>query len=92
MIRSFRSKELREFAKSGDSSKLGMQEVARLERLLARLEAARVPSDMSLPGYRCSGLSGRMADRYAVEVPGGWRITFGWDRNDAVDVDLEDNH
>jgi len=25
-------------------------------------------------------------------VSGNWRITFGWDEADAIDVDLEDYH
>jgi proteic killer suppression protein len=32
------------------------------------------------------------AARYSVWVSGEWRITFGWDGDDAVDVDLEDYH
>jgi toxin HigB-1 len=30
--------------------------------------------------------------RYAVDASGNWRITFGWDGDDAIDVDLEDYH
>ena len=28
----------------------------------------------------------------AVDASGNWRITFGWDGMDAIDVDLEDYH
>jgi proteic killer suppression protein len=30
--------------------------------------------------------------RWSIRVTGSWRITFGWDGNDAVDLDLEDYH
>ena len=47
---------------------------------------------MSLPGYRFYGLKGRGSGRYAVDVSGNWRITYGWLDGDAVNVDLEDYH
>lgn len=34
----------------------------------------------------------RQHERYAVSVSGNWRITFAFDGEDAVDVDLEDYH
>lgn len=92
MIRSFRSKALRRFAEQGDASKLSVPNVARIERILARLDAALVPEDMNLPGYRFHGLKGRDKGRFAVDASGNWRITFGWNGMDAIEVDLEDYH
>jgi toxin HigB-1 len=92
MIISFRSKALRRYAEQGDASKLNVPNVARVERILSRLNAAVTPEDMNLPGYRFHGLKGRDKGRYAVDASGNWRITFGWDDKDAVDVDLEDYH
>lgn len=92
MIRSFRSKALRRFAEQGDASKLSVPNVRRVGRILERLEGAIAPDDMNLPGYRFHGLKGRDRGRYAVDASGNWRITFGWDGRNAVDVDLEDYH
>ena len=92
MIRSFRSKALRRFVEQGDASKLSVPNVRRVEAILARLEGAVTPEDMNLPGYRFHGLKGRDKGRYAVDASGNWRITFGWDGRNAVDVDLEDYH
>ncbi len=47
---------------------------------------------MNIPGYRFHHLRGDQKGRYAVEASGNWRITFGWDGEDAIDVDLEDCH
>jgi proteic killer suppression protein len=47
---------------------------------------------MNLPGYRFHDLKGPAKGRYAVDASGNWRITFGWDGEDAIDVDLEDYH
>lgn len=92
MIASFRSKALRRLAEQGDASKLSVPNVARIERILARLDAALLAEDMNLPGYRFHGLKGRDKGRFAVDASGNWRITFGWDGKDAIDVDLEDYH
>jgi proteic killer suppression protein len=52
-------------------------------------QAAR-PQDMDLPGYRFHGLVGQDKRRYSVRVTGNYRITSGWDGEDAVDVEMED--
>ena len=92
MIRSFRSKALRRLVERGDASKLSVPNIRRVETILARLDGAVSPDDMNLPGYGFHGLKGRDKGRYAVDASGNWRITFGWDGKDAVDVDLEDYH
>lgn len=91
MIRSFRSKALRLFAEKGDASKLSVPNTDRIRRILARLDASTKPEDMNLPGFRFHGLQGN-PKRYAVNASGNWRITFGWDDGDAIDVNLEDYH
>lgn len=92
MIRSFRSKALRRFVEQGDASKLSVPNVRLVETILARLDSAMVPEDLNLPGYRFHVLKGKYKGRYAVDASGNWRITFGWDGKDAIDVDLEDYH
>ena len=91
MIKSFRSKALEAFAATGDGSKLPVKNQSRVRRILAALDAATRPEDMNLPGYRFHGLQGK-PKRYAVDASGNYRITFGWDEPDAVQVDLEDYH
>ena len=92
MIRSFRSKALKRLAEQGDASKLSLPNVRRVETILARLDGAMVPEDLNLPGYRFHGLKGKDKGRYAVDASGNWRVTFGWDGKNAIDVDLEDYH
>ena len=92
MIRSFRSKALKRYAETGDRSKLSVQNLRRLDAILERLESVVVAEDMNIPGWRFHALKGRLAGRYAVDASGNWRVTFGWDGTDALDVDLEDYH
>ena len=92
MIKSFRDKGLERFASKGDRSKLSVPNLARVERILQALDTAALPEQMNVPGWRFHGLSGKAKGRYAVDASGNWRITFGWDGQDAIDVDLEDYH
>ncbi|MBX9587983.1 MAG: type II toxin-antitoxin system RelE/ParE family toxin [Hyphomonadaceae bacterium] len=92
MIRSFRSRALQRFWERDDSSRLPPDRVKRIAMILDRLDASVHPGDMSLPGLAFHPLSGDMKGRYAVKVSENRRITFAWDREDAVQVDLEDYH
>jgi len=92
VIRSIRNKGLRRFAETGDGSRLSVRNEGRIRRILAALDAAAAPEQLNLPGFAFHALSGDRAGRYAVSASGNWRITFAWDGEDAVDVDLEDYH
>jgi proteic killer suppression protein len=91
MIRGFRSKALKQFAREGDPSRLPIPNADRVRLLLATLDAAASPEAMNLPGFGFHGLQGK-PKRYAVKASANYRITFGWSGEDAVDVDLEDYH
>jgi len=92
MILNFRHKGLERFFSKSDFRGIPAQHAARLERLLDRLDAALKPDDMSLPGYRFHPLKGNRKGTYAVSVSGNWRLTFRFEGEDAVDIDLEDYH
>jgi proteic killer suppression protein len=92
VIRSFRHKGLARFFEKSDRKGLDAKQVDRIRRLLDRLDAATRPEDMNLPGYGFHGLKGTRKGTFAVSVSGNWRITFGFEDGDAIDVDLEDYH
>ena len=92
MIRSYRSKALERFALTGNRKGLSVQKPERIARLLKALEAATKPAAMDLPGLRFHALKGAEKGRFAVWVSENWRLTFGWDGVDAVEVDREDYH
>ena len=90
VVKTFRNKSLSKLFFNGETRGLPSTLVARIERRLAALNAAKVPFDMNLPGFNFHGLEGK-PKRWTVHVSGNWCITFGWDEG-AVDVDLEDYH
>ena len=92
MIRGFKHKGLERFFRRGDYRGIPAPSGARIERMLDRLDAAMRPDDMNLPGYRFHRLKGDRACTHAVTVTGNWRITFTFEGEDAIGVDLEDYH
>lgn len=92
MIRSFKHKGLDRFFAKGDHRGIPAQFAARIERMLDRLDASVKPGDMDVPGYQFHPLKGARAGEYAVSVSGNWRLTFGFDSQDATEVNLEDYH
>ena len=92
MIQSFRSKALSRYWIKGDERGLRPDWRNKVRIILSRLDVARAPAEMSLPGMRFHALTGNLKGRFAVSVSPNWRITFAWRGEDASDVDLEDYH
>jgi toxin HigB-1 len=92
MILSFRSRALKRYWERNDVSKLPPDRLERITMILDRLNAATKPDDLNLPGLGFHRLSGTSKGRYAVSVSANWRITFGCQDQDAIEVDFEDYH
>lgn len=92
MLRTFKSKALKRFAATGDASRLSVQNHARVRQILIALDAATSPEAMNLPGLKFHSLKGADKGRFALWVSGNYRITFGFDGEDAIDINLEDYH
>jgi proteic killer suppression protein len=92
MIRSFRHRGLQRLWGRSDASGLRPDWIKKVNRLLQVLDAARRPDDIPVAGTGLHALRGDLKGRYAMSVSRNWRMTFGWDGDAAVDVDLEDYH
>ena len=92
MIHNFKHRGLERFFKRSDYRGIPAQHAARIERMLDRLDAIAKPEDMNVLGYRFHPLKGDRKGEYAVSVSGNWRITFGFDGQHAINVNLEDYH
>ena len=91
MIESFKHKGLRELFETGSSAKVQDALAARALRRLDAISAATTPESLNLPGFDFHGLSGK-PKLYSVHVNGPWCITFEWQGENAVRVDLENYH
>ena len=92
MIVSIHHKGLRIYFEKGDASKLQPQHVNKIRLILTRLQAAKVVSDMNIPGYGLHQLSGEYKGFWAVKVDKNYRIIFQFIAEDAHEVDYLDYH
>ena len=65
--------------------------VERIQRRLSPLDAARKPDALNVPGFNFHKLRGKPV-RYTIHVNGPWCITFEWEEESAMRVDLEQYH
>ena len=91
MILSFKSRALAAFCLNGDPFRRRPDLVERIRRRLTRLDQAIQPEQLKLPGFNFHRLHGKPV-RYTIHVNGPWCMTFEWDGEDAVRVDLEQYH
>jgi proteic killer suppression protein len=92
MIKSFRHRGLKLLFEEDDRRKLNAQDVDKISRILAALDAARAPYELNVPSWRLHPLRGDLKSMWSVTVRANWRITFRFDGEDACDVDLQDYH
>jgi len=88
MIRTFRSRALAAYWNRDDASRIRPDLLDRLQRRLDALDAATRPEDLNLPGFDFHKLRGKPT-RYSLHINGPWCVTFEWQGEDAIRVDLE---
>jgi proteic killer suppression protein len=92
MIVSFKHKGLKRFFEDDDRSKLPPDLIERIALILLALEDAASPDDMNRPAWRLHPLKGDRKGQWAVTVRANWRVVFGFDGRNAIDVDFVDYH
>lgn len=92
MIKSFRHKGVRQFFEQGSTRGINPAHATKLNLQLTALNVAKGPQDMGPPGWRLHALKGDMEGLWSVTVNGNWRLTFGFDGEDAMLVDYQDYH
>ena len=92
MIKYFKNKALEKLYFEDDKRKINLNHVAKILRILNRLDASTNPRDMNLPAYKLHELKGKKKGIWSVWVNGNWRVTFEFEGNDAINVDYLDYH
>jgi proteic killer suppression protein len=92
MIQSIRHRGLRRLYTDNDPHGVMAEHVEKLRDILARLDAARVVTDMNLPGFRLHPLRGNLRGYWAVTVRANWRVIFRFAEGAASEVDYVDYH
>ena len=90
-IASFRHRGLQELFETGRSRRIGPNFRAAAILILDHLDAITDLKDcVGVRGFH--PLTGNRRGTYAMTVSANYRITFGWQAPDVIDVDLEDYH
>lgn len=92
VIGNVRHNGLKRLFEDDDPSKLPAAGIEKISRVLARLNVARQPRDMDVPGFKLQPLKGDLRGCWAVSVRANWRIVFRFASGDAWDVDYLDYH
>jgi len=92
MIGSFAHRGLKRLYERGDPSGVRPDMVAKVERILQRLDEVTSPDQMALPGYRLHALSGDLKGFWSVTVNGNWRMIFRFEDGEPREVNLVDYH
>jgi len=92
VIESFKHKGLKRLYEDGERKRLPPDMVKRIEVLLAYLDAAGGPEDLSIPSLGLHPLTGDRKDEWAITVKKNWRITFRFENGAASGVNFEDYH
>ena len=91
MIKSFKHKGLCELFQTGLTRRIRLDLQSRCLRRLEALDQAEILTDLNVPGFDFHGLHG-VPKRYTIHVNGPWCITFEWEEDEALRVDLEQYH
>ena len=92
MIKTFKHNGLKDFYEGGSKAGIRPDHSSKLSRQLLRLDIAKNPADMNLPGWKLHPLVGELAGHYSITVNVNWRMTFVFDGDDAILVDYQDYH
>ena len=92
MIIGFRHKGLRLLYDTGSLRGVNAAHAPKLRSILAALDVAVGPGELSLPSYRLHSLKGELKGHWSIWVNGNWRVTFRFIGADAELVDYRDYH
>ena len=93
MIKSFKHTGLKRFFEEGKKKGIPSNMVDRIGRRLAALDDCTSLTDLGqFPGFKLHPLKGARRGEWVVWVTGSWRITFRFEGDDVVDINLEDYH
>jgi toxin HigB-1 len=92
VIKNFQHKGLERFFRRGETKGIQAQHQQRIQRILDLLDDASEPRELAIPGMFLHPLKGDKKGQWAMTVSGNWRITFAFDGEDVIVVNLEDYH
>ena len=91
MIESFMHKGLEELFDKGKSAKVQASLIECVSRRLDAIDTAKTLEALNIPGFDFHSLHGK-PKRYSVHVNGPLCLTFEWEGENALRLNLENYH
>jgi toxin HigB-1 len=92
MVVGFRHKGLKLLYETGSVRGFNAAHATKLLSILAALDVAAAPDDLSLPSYRLHPLKRDLQGHWSIWVNGNWRVMFRFVGTDVELVDYQDYH
>jgi proteic killer suppression protein len=92
VIRTFKHGVLKRYFETGSARGLPADMRKRLQLRLNVLNSAKELRDINLPGLGFHPLKGDRKGEYAITVTANYRLTFRFENEDVLDLNLEDYH
>lgn len=93
MIKSFSHKGLEVFFRTGKITGIQAAHARRLQVMLTMLNVAKATTQaMNAPGFGLQALKGDLKGHWSVTVTGNWRISFRFEKENAILVDYQGYH
>lgn len=93
MIDSFSHKGLKSLYQDDTHVGLNPNHVAKIKRILSKLDSASNSNDMNVPGWNLHRLNKKLNGYWAVTIEKNWRIIFTFNKdNEAASIDYIDYH
>ncbi len=92
MIKNIKHKGLRLYWTKGQTKGLNADWLSKLTRILSSIDAALEPEELNYPGAYFHALAGKDNGRFSLRLTANFRVTFGWEGEEATNIDIEDYH
>jgi proteic killer suppression protein len=92
MIRTFKHAGLKRYFETGKAKGIPADMSKRIQVRLNVLNRARDLRDLNLPGLGFHASKGDRKGEYALTVTANYRLSFRFENNDVLDLNLEDYH
>lgn len=92
MIRTFKHPGVKRYFETGKAKGIPADMTKRIQARLNVLNRAGELRDLNLPGLGFHSLKGDRKGEYALTVTANYRLTFRFENNDVLDLNLEDYH
>lgn len=93
MIKSFKSKGLKELFVKGNTSKLPHERIRKIQKIMGILHSTHELRDLNIPAFRLHKLKAPPYKGFwSIDITGNYRLIFRFEGGHIFDLDYLDTH